>query len=328
MASGMIQALKSRYPTSRITWMLEPQYQELVSHHPLLDAIIHFPKSQFKAAFKEKKWRRLYKLFTSLRQELRDERFDLVIDLQGLLKSAIWAKLSGAPTRLSFSSKEGTNWLMTQVLDKNKNSPEISSEYKQMAQYLGCAKEQFQMQVHLPPIMPDQVLHKLDGLQKNSFFVFCAFTTRPQKHWFEEHWRALAKQIYQQYQMPIYVIGAPSDQENAAILGDNLEFVHSACGKLSLIESIALIQQAKAVVGVDTGMTHAALAKDTPTLALFGSTRPYLNTDRHNARVIYLNKSCSPCRRKPTCDGEFHCLRDISANTVIQALNEIVTEYE
>ena len=91
----------------------------------------------------------------------------------------------------------------------------------------------------------------------------------------------------------------------------------SLAGATRLPEAAALIRHAGLLVGVDTGLTHMGTAFATPTVALFGSTRPYLDTGRSNGRVIWLGLPCSPCRRRPTCDGAFTCLRDITADRVM-----------
>ena len=87
-------------------------------------------------------------------------------------------------------------------------------------------------------------------------------------------------------------------------------------GLLSLESSGALIAAATAVVGVDTGLTHLAIAHERAVLALFGSTCPYLHTQNSRARVIYQALSCAPCKRRPTCDGAFTCMSNISAAEV------------
>jgi len=94
-------------------------------------------------------------------------------------------------------------------------------------------------------------------------------------------------------------------------------------GKTSLLEAIAIIDSSTAVIGVDTGLTHIGIAKDKPTVALFGSTRPYLNPDSDKARVIYEDMSCAPCRRNPTCNGQFTCMRNLTAEKVLHALDEV-----
>jgi heptosyltransferase-1 len=80
------------------------------------------------------------------------------------------------------------------------------------------------------------------------------------------------------------------------------------------------------LVGVDTGLTHMGIAFNTPTVAIFGSTRPYLDTRRDNAKVIWLGLECSPCRRNPTCHGAFTCLRDITPDQVIEQARVAMAE--
>jgi heptosyltransferase-1 len=60
-----------------------------------------------------------------------------------------------------------------------------------------------------------------------------------------------------------------------------------------------------------------------PTLLLFGATCPYRDTTRADARVLYHARACSPCRRRPTCDGRFDCMRDIGVDEVLRALCEL-----
>jgi heptosyltransferase-1 len=66
------------------------------------------------------------------------------------------------------------------------------------------------------------------------------------------------------------------------------------------------------------------IAFGTPSLLLFGSTRPYLDTTRANARVLYHPLPCSPCKRRPTCDGAFTCMREIEVAEVMAAARDLV----
>jgi heptosyltransferase-1 len=70
--------------------------------------------------------------------ELRARRFDLAVDLQGLLKSALPVRLSGAAERVGLGSREGSPLLMTRVVDKGPDSPRIGSEYLHLAQTWAC----------------------------------------------------------------------------------------------------------------------------------------------------------------------------------------------
>ena len=90
-------------------------------------------------------------------------------------------------------------------------------------------------------------------------------------------------------------------------------------GTTRLRQAAALIEKAALVVGVDTGLTHMGIAAGVPTVALFGSTCPYLDTGRDNTRIIYKALPCAPCKRRPTCDGAYTCMRDISVDDVLGA---------
>jgi len=66
------------------------------------------------------------------------------------------------------------------------------------------------------------------------------------------------------------------------------------------------------------------IAHRTPSVLLFGSTCPYTDTTRANARVLYHRLPCSPCKRRPTCDGAFTCMREIRAREVLTAARQVI----
>ena len=66
------------------------------------------------------------------------------------------------------------------------------------------------------------------------------------------------------------------------------------------------------------------IAFGTPSLLLFGSTCPYLDTGRANARVLYHPLPCSPCKRRPTCGGTFDCMGAIGVDEVLAAARQVI----
>lgn len=326
MASPLISALRSKYPEAKISWLAEPFVHSLIEHHPELHRVFSFPKERFKALWRDRKFKTLFKELRVLIRQLKRQRFDLAIDAQGLLKSGIWLWLSKAERRVGFRSKEGSNWMMTELVEKPLGHPEISSEYRAMADYLGCDINSFSLEIAVPVKIHKQVQELLRSYSLYQFVVICPFTTRPQKHWFDENWRELALLFHQEMQWPVIVVGGPDDQSHAESICQGLPFMFHLCGETNLLQSVEVIHQAELVVGVDTGMTHAGIAMNTPTLALFGSTRPYLETGTDLAKVIYLNKSCSPCRRAPTCGGSFDCLADITPAMVLKEAHRLVSK--
>lgn len=330
MASPLINSLSKTYPNAQLYWLVEPHLMGLVKDHPDIAGVIPFNKGQWKNLAKSFQWFELLKTWWQFVRNIRQHKFELVIDVQGLLKTGIWAGLSGAKRRVGFVSKEPTKWFFTEQITKPLNDPEISSEYKKMAAYLGCDTARFFMDLRVNQADVAVVKSLLarhpncqvqpSSNQARSFIVIAPFTTRAQKHWPFTHWQSLLRLIVQRYDCPVFIVGGPGDKAQAERLVQDHTMVINTCGQLSLMQSVELINQAYALVGVDTGMTHAGLAKQTPTIALFGSTRPYLQTNVDVSDVLYLNKPCAPCKRKPSCDGAFHCLSDITPEQVLTRL--------
>lgn len=328
MASPLIKSLKTKYPDAKISWLAEPFIHPLLADHPDVDSLLAFRKARFKQLWQQKKFKLLFSEMKQLKSELKQHNFDLAVDVQGLLKSGVWTWLSGAKRRVGFKSKEGSNWLMTEVVDKPLNHPDISSEYRLMAEYLACDVQNFFMDIQVSPETVTATNALLVDRQLKDYVVFSPFTTRPQKHWVVAYWRKLAELVFNQFGKKIVVIGGPADKDSAETLCENRKYMQHLCGETDIITSVEVINQASFLIGVDTGMTHAGIAKNTPTLALFGSTRPYLNTFVEQAKVLYLNKSCSPCKRKPKCGGSFHCLTDITPELVLNEMTLMMNQIQ
>ncbi|HEY9546087.1 MAG TPA: glycosyltransferase family 9 protein, partial [Solimonas sp.] len=95
-------------------------------------------------------------------------------------------------------------------------------------------------------------------------------------------------------------------------------------GETRLAELPAWLAAAKLVIGVDTGLTHIGIAVGTPTVALFGSTCPYRQGADSPLIVMYDALPCAPCRRHPTCDGRFDCMRGLTPQRVAIAATQLL----
>lgn len=320
-ASGLPTAIKRVQPQAHITWLVEPGIQKLLLPDPNIDEIVTWSKSEWVHYWKEGRKLELVRSILKLRRELQQRKFDIALDLQGLMKSGFLTWLSGARRRVGLGSKEGSQWLMTEVLPRGGDKRRIGSEYRFLAERLGFETEDFVPRLFTSAETESacQTLMQDHGLQPGKFAVFAPFTTRPQKHWFEDAWQVLAVRIRDELGMTPVILGGPSDKASAEQMAHGITGMIDLAGATALPEAAALIRQAGLLVGVDTGLTHMGSAFGTPTIALFGSTCPYLDTGRSNARVIWLGMECSPCRRRPTCNGAFTCLRNITADQVMEA---------
>ena len=323
-ASPLAAAIRRSHPDAYIAWLVEPGIDALIAHDPAIDARILWPKAEWARLWRERRFGELWRRVCALRGELRSHRFDTVLDLQGLLKSGILAWLAGARTRIGLGSREGSQWLMTRVVPRGGDIARISSEYLHLAEQIGLDTDDFLPTLHVSPDAEAraQALLAEHGLTPGRYAVFAAFTTRPQKHWFEDAWQTLAPKLAERTGLTPVLLGGPADAEAAARIAAGAPGLVNLVGRTKLPEAAALVRGAGLLVGVDTGLTHMGIAFATPTVAIFGSTCPYTNTGRANARVIWLGLQCSPCKRRPTCGGAYTCLRDITPDRVLDEVAE------
>jgi heptosyltransferase-1 len=323
MASAVIPALRRAYPEARIDWLVEPPAREILASNPHLDEVITWPKTQWREELRRGQFGRVLRHFMGLVRHLRGRRYDLVLDLQGLLKSGIWARSTGAPIRVGLGSREGGQHLMTRVVPRRPDDPRIGSEYRQALEALGVDPGPFSMDL---AVSEDAREEASAALRKNGvdggYAIIAPFTTRPQKHWPEEFWPELTQKIQKTFGIPTVMVGGPGDKDAARqIVSAGRGELVNLVGQTGLSATLGVIQGADLMVGVDTGLTHAGIGLNRPTVALFGSTRPYLDPGVETARVLYSGLECSPCRRNPTCNGSFDCMRALTPETVMKELS-------
>jgi len=337
-ASPIIAALRRAYPQAHLAWLAQPECAPLLRHHPDLDQVITWPRGEWRALWQERRWGELGRRVRALRADLRRQGFDLVLDLQGLLKSGLLAWLTGARERVGLGSREGSQWLMTRVVPRSGDPRAIGSEYRFLAETLGLPLEGFAMS-----LVPGEEARAFarDLIERRGlgagYAVLCPFTTRPQKHWFEARWAELATRLHRELGLPVLMLGGPADGEAARRIQAQSDAGRASppgyppanglvnlAGTTSLLQAAALIESSQLVIGVDTGLSHMGIAFDRPSLLLFGSTRPYLDTGRAKARVLYHPLPCSPCKRRPTCQGRFDCMGLIGVDEVLSAVGDLL----
>ncbi len=326
MASGLIPALRSLWPEARIDWLAETAQTELLRHNPRLDQVIALPRGRWKTLRQAGRLGELAREMAAMAGRLRSARYDLALDLQGLLKSGVWARASGAPQRIGLGSREGSQWLMSEVvpLPTLDDDPRLGKEYRDLAVHLGARPDHFVPDIAVPDSAWDSAaaLRASNGIA-GDYAVLAPFTTRPQKHWFDERWAELAGRL-PAHLTPV-MLGGRGDVERAAGIAARASGpLVNLTGRTSLAECAALIGSARLLIGVDTGLTHLGTAMRTPTVALFGSTSPYLDTGRADGCVLYQPRDCSPCHRRPSCGGRFDCMGAHSVDRVLAAADTVL----
>ncbi|MDI9347736.1 MAG: glycosyltransferase family 9 protein [Methylacidiphilales bacterium] len=308
--STILPYLTVHYPNVHITWLVKKQFATMVSGFEGVNKVISFDSNN---------------LFSSITL-IRNEQYDLALDLQGLLKTSLLLLITRAYRKIGLGSSEGGQWLIREVITKksqcyNKDSDLFGHEYRNLGWYLtGQEKRQDQVNYTFSKEIINKRKEFIEKLPHREYIVICPFTTRMQKTWPWENWKRLVLLLASRTEYTIVVLGSEFDKFPIPHeLKDSSKLI-VACGFGSIEWSFAVIQGAKAVVSVDTGLGHFASLMNKPTVLLFGSTRPYLKTSNDSSRILFKNLPCSPCHRRPICDGVYHCMRMNSPQEVVENL--------
>ena len=312
-ASSMLDALRRRWPQATIAWLAQAGFAGILDGDPRITEVIRAPADLFKSP--TALWR--------LRRELRARRFDWVFEVQGLAKSRLVARLAGG-YRIGFRSKEPLQSWMDRLLDKGGTAADIGSEYRYFAETVSGVRAG-PPRLIVTDTMRDTVSARLASLGIEHFVAICPFTTRPQKHWPETHWPELVQRLADAGLGPCVMFGGPGDRAAAArIVAATHAPLVDLVGETKLAELPAWLAAARLVIGVDTGLTHIGIAVQTPTVALFGSTCPYRQGAESPLVVMYDALACAPCRRHPSCDGRYDCMRGLTPQRVASAATQLL----
>lgn len=325
MASPMLRVLRRHYPDAYIAWLVEPPYVDILRHNIRLNETIVWNKKEWRDLLKKRRFFLLWRRISEFSRQLRKRRFDLVIDAQGLLRSRLLAWISCAKDRVGFESKEPGRFLMTKVISRGSHTGLMGSEYAHMMEALGLAPGDFHPEICINSEDETTVRGMLKQQRIERYVVLAPFTTRPQKHWITGRWAELAESVMVDFRLPVILLGGKADLKSATFIKETAKgHIFNLAGQTTLGQSAAIIKGALLLIGVDTGLTHMGAAFDTPTIALFGATCPYVYTSGQNTSVIYNRMICSPCRRRPVCNGDFTCMKSIETEQVLDVAKKIL----
>jgi heptosyltransferase-1 len=248
-----VHALKVGLGAS-VDWVANEGYADLVRCFADVDRVIPFPRSRLAAGL------------GAFRRELAQREYDLVIDLQGLLKSAIVAR--GARTRRRIGpsfQREGARLLYEEVAGPRNKNRHAVEECLDVVRHLGLPLGDLRFPVAFPAF-------PVGSARPRVALLPCSRQVR--KNWpparFVEVGRALRAEG-----ASLFLIGSPADQPVCAEIARGIAGeITDLCGRTSLVELGGLLQAMDLLVTVDSGPMHMAAAVGTPVVAVFGPTHP------------------------------------------------------
>lgn len=266
-AAAVVADIHRQHPGALIDWLVEAPFAAIPQLHPGVRRVWPMAWRKWRGQlFSGATWRAM----RALRQQLREQHYDLVLDLQGLVKSALWARQAGAPVagydRASIREPIATlAYQRTAAVPRDLHA--VQRCRRLAAAHLGYA---------VPDTAPDFGLRAPAGAwaPRGAYAVLIPNASRREKLWPERHWEAVGRRMVQLGWTPVVLWGRPEEQTLA-------ERIAASCDGdvppfLKVGEMAAVLAGAQQVVGLDTGFTHLAAALGRPTLGIYCDHEPGL----------------------------------------------------
>ena len=307
-ALPVLNLVRKKWPSARISWLVSSACASLLEGHPQIDELIQFERRRF-----GKSWRKFSAasgLF-SFTRGLRERKFDLVIDLQGLFRSGWFTGRSGAPIRVGQEEAREFGWLFyTHHVKTGFPEGHAVDRYLKIADALGVGREP----VEFVFATSDQDRAQLSALAPDldHYAVFLPGANWVTKRWPPEKFAALVRPLREQFGLESVVAGGRAD----AALAARIPGARDLTGKTNLRQLVALLERAALVVGNDTGPAHIAAALGRPLVTMFGPTNPeYTGPWGKLDTVVHHPIECSPCFSR-RCSHR-SCLEHLQADAVL-----------
>jgi heptosyltransferase-1 len=264
-----VSDLIERRPGTRIAWAVEEAYADLIALHPAVaESIPVGLRALRRNPFAPSGWRRMARA----RRAMRSRAWDFVVDTQGLVKSAVIARMTRAPA-FGFDAKSARERLAARLYDVKIAVPRalhaVERNRRLVGETFGYAPEGVARYGLIRPDAPPEWTH---GAR---YVVMLHAASRAAKRWPDERWIALGKLVAMCNYTAILPAGSAAERAAAQRLALAIPGALCAPG-MSLVEAAALLAHADAVVGVDTGLTHLAVALDVSTTGIYCATDPAL----------------------------------------------------
>lgn len=305
-------------------WVVEEGFKEIPLWMPAVKRVIPVALRRWR----KQGWIKSLHEIKAFVTELRQEKYDLVIDAQGLFKSALITLVSrGKRVGLNYrSAREGVASLFYQqhckVIWEQHAIPRARQLMSQALNY-PLPMDKPYSNVNLPSNI------ELPDIPLENSVLFFHGTTWATKHWPEIYWLQLAR-LARENGFNVLLPWGNKDEHERAIRIANASGGH-VLPRLNLSQLAALLLKIKGCVAVDTGLGHLAAVLGIPTVSLYGPTNPQLTgtLGRHQYHLT-TNFECAPCLQdrckiKAPNDAEFPpCFTIISPGKVLQQLRETI----
>lgn len=261
--------IKARFPASRVDWLIQPMFADLVRGHDAVNRVILFDRAKISRC-----WRSIdgHIEFRGLYRQLRQTPYQLAIDAQGLFRSSLFCRLSGAPQRIGFAdAREGATRFYTHRVNIPRGRELAVVRMRHLFSPLGTPSARAEFRMPVQPAAREKIRSLLPAGRRIAVVI-------PGARWHAKRWSELgyAEIVHRLEVAGVFVVvtGSPAEKELCQQVAAGGTAALNLAGNSSLAEMVALIVAADILVGNDSGPLHVAAASGTPLVGLYGPTDP------------------------------------------------------
>jgi lipopolysaccharide heptosyltransferase I len=312
-------ALRRAFPSARIDWLVSAKHREILDLVPVIDRrLVINDRGDVSGG-------------TSLLSaigELRRARYDVAIDLQGLLKSAVLARSSGAPRVVGFSSRyareRAARLFYTDAYNPGRGGLYDPRETRHVVDInlgllgvLGITAPAREFPIEA---IDSEAARRAREQAGGGYALLNPGAAWPNKRWPPERLAAIATALRARHGLMSVVLWGPGEEalaEAVVAAADGAAFVSP---KATIADLVALARGAALMVSGDTGPTHIAAAVGTPIVGIYGPTRPARNGPMSPLDVTVSRDGVCQCHHLRRCKLDRMCLLDIDCGEVLDAV--------
>ena len=317
----VLSALKDLYPAAAIDWVVNQSFEPLIAGHPDLHATVPFQRAAFKTGLLK-----AAQYSVQFAGQLRKNRYDLVVDLQGLLRTGLMAAATGAPVRLGLANaREASHRFYTdRIAVPDADALHAVDRYWRIVEALGGGHLAKRFHVPLHPLELESVGRDFAAFPR-PWMAVAPGSKWLTKRWPPAHFAALADRAQNEFGGTVFLVGAGED----APLADSIRTqLRGSCidltGKTSLPKLAALLSRADVMIANDTGPLHLAAAIGTPCVAPYTCTKvvkhgPY--GSRHSG--IETTVACAGSYLR-VCPNQMICMDELTPEKLWPSLSGVL----
>ncbi|MBU2580437.1 MAG: glycosyltransferase family 9 protein [Alphaproteobacteria bacterium] len=357
---ALLNAMRKRYPHARIDWLVKPSPAKIVELLPSVSNVLVYGANHTEVPQYNwdgvKHYIRLLRdsSFRRLLASLRATRYDLVVDVQGQMRTGIVTAVTGAPVRLGFErarreskadpaavqaegtvkrawkgAREGSWMAYTHHVPVEMNNAHAVDGYLRFGQLLGFDTSHADFSFPIADDVDAEIARRLSeesGAAAVRPIIISPGGLWETKRWHSQGFTAVARHFINKGHHVI-LIGSGEEAEVCAEIVAAAPGAHNWAGRTTLTQLAAIIRRASLCLTNDSGPMHMAVALERPVVSIFGPSDPvWAGPYRRQRAILQADLACSPCRIRhvPKCPHDHACMRQVTPQSVIERMEALL----